>query len=114
MSGLHRERMPKKRKSEVYEVNMEGYNTVISLGKYEDGSYGEVFIDLGKEGSDVCGWANAFAIAVSLGLQHGVPPDKYIHTFKNMKFGHRGKTDYNGYEATSVPDLIMQIMDKEG
>ena len=113
-SGMHRERLPKKRQSEIYEVGMEGYEVIVTLGKYEDGSYGEMFVDLGKEGSDVSGWANAFAMAFSLGLQHGIPPDKLIGTFGGMKFGHRGKTDYNGYEATNVPDLIMQIMDKEG
>jgi ribonucleoside-diphosphate reductase alpha chain len=106
-SGLHRERMPKKRVSRVHEFNVSGHMITIVIGEYEDGSVGEVFIDLGKEGSDVSGWANAFAICLSLGLQHGVPLDKFCHTFKDMKFG------FHDDEVTSVPDLVMKTLERE-
>ena len=102
-SGEHRERMPRKRVCRSHEFDG---GITLTVGEYEDGRCGEVFIDLGKEGSDVSGWANAFAICMSLGLQHGVPLEKYIHTFSNMKFGHCA-------EASSIPDLTMKLLEKE-
>jgi ribonucleoside-diphosphate reductase alpha chain len=113
-SGLHRERMPKKRNSMVFECNISGHDLTITFGQYEDGSFGEVFIDLAKEGSELSAWANCFAIAISLGLQHGIPPDKLIKTFSDTKFGFHGATDYEGLEVSSVPDLVMKIMEREG
>lgn len=110
-SGAHRERMPRKRNSSVHTYSIEGYEVVVTLGKYPDGDIGEVFIDLGKEGSDVAGWANAFSISLSLGLQHGIPADKMCHTFKDMKFGHKGYTEIG--EVTSVPDLVMKSIEME-
>jgi ribonucleoside-diphosphate reductase alpha chain len=110
-SGAHRERMPNKRQSSVHSYSIEGYEVVVTLGKYPDGDIGEVFIDLGKEGSDVAGWANSFAIALSLGLQHGIPADKFCHTFKDLKFGHKGYTEIGN--VTSVPDLVMKAIERE-
>jgi ribonucleoside-diphosphate reductase alpha chain len=106
-SGAHRERMSRKRKSVTYSESIAGHEVTLTVGEYEDGTCGEIFIDLGKEGSDVSGWANAFAISVSLGLQHGIPVDKLCHTFRGMKFGAQDDG------ATSVPDLVMKTLEKE-
>ena len=103
-SGSHRERMPKKRRSVSFEFS---HGITLTVGEYNDGKCGEVFIDMGKEGSEQAGWANAFAICLSLGLQHGVPIDKYVHTFSGMRFG----SSIDG--STSVPDLTMKLLEKE-
>jgi hypothetical protein len=102
-SGMNRERMPRKRRSRHYEFSG---GITVTVGEYDDGRVGELFIDLGKEGSDVSGWANAFAICLSLGLQHGIPLKKFVHTFKDMKFGHC-------QEGSSIPDLTMRMLEKE-
>ena len=113
-SGVHRERLPRKRSAVTHSFNLGGHEAVLTVGVYDDGRCGEIFLDLGKEGSDVAGWSNAFCIAVSLGLQHGVPIEKFIHTFGGMKFGANGATDNEEIgSATSIPDMVMKILEKE-
>ena len=79
-------------------------------GEYEDGKIGEIFIDTSKEGELVKALMNNFAIAVSLGLQYGVPLDEYISAFIGTKFEPSGKVQGNDriLSATSILDYIFR------
>jgi ribonucleoside-diphosphate reductase alpha chain len=85
----------------------EGY---ITAGKYEDGSVGEIFLtDIGKEGSTIKGMMNAFATAISMGLQYGVPLEDYVKKFSYMRFEPEGITTNPEIPfAKSMPDYIMR------
>src|SRR6202042_865542 len=85
----------------------EGY---ITAGKYDDGSVGEIFLtDIGKEGSTMRGLMNAFATAISLGLQYGVPLEDFVRKFSYMRFEPEGITGNPEIPfAKSLPDYIMR------
>ncbi len=88
-----RERMPRRRRSSTFSFRVadcEGYATV---GEYDDGRPGEVFVKVAKQGSTLAGIMDAFAISVSLGLQHGVPLATYVKKYTNMRFEPAGMTD---------------------
>ena len=90
--------------------DIHGYFTV---GLYVDGTPGEVFVRLGKEGAESHGWADSWAIAISLLLQYGVDPRKLYKKFQNMKFEPDGLTGVKGVTfCKSIPDLIMKWMEK--
>jgi ribonucleoside-diphosphate reductase alpha chain len=82
----------------------------LHTGEYEDGKIGEIFIDTSKEGELVKALMNNFAIAVSLGLQYGVPLDEYISAFVGTKFEPSGKVHGNDriLSATSILDYIFR------
>jgi ribonucleoside-diphosphate reductase alpha chain len=87
-------------------ADCEGYVTV---GEYEDGRPGEVFIKVSKQGSTLAGIMDAFSIAVSMGLQHGVPLATFVRKFANMKFEPAGITDDSELRiATSLIDYIAR------
>jgi ribonucleoside-diphosphate reductase alpha chain len=85
----------------------EGY---ITAGKYEDGSVGEIFLtDIGKEGSTIKGLMNAFATAISIGLQYGVPLETFVNKFSYVRFEPEGITRNPEIPfAKSMPDYIMR------
>jgi ribonucleoside-diphosphate reductase alpha chain len=90
-------------------VNVEGYFTVSS---YDDGTPGEVFIEMGKSGPEMNGFANCWAIAISMLLQYGVHPKKLYDKFKLREFSPKGITTLTGVPiAKSVPDLVMRWME---
>src|SRR5205085_11916949 len=73
-AGPHRRRMPRERQSITHKFSIGGHEGYITAGMYEDGTVGEIFLtDIGKEGSTLRGMMNAFATAISVGLQYGVP-----------------------------------------
>ena len=82
----------------------------ITAGKYEDGSVGEIFLtDIGKEGSTLRGMLNAFATAISIGLQYGVPLETFVKKFSYMRFDPEGITGNPEIPfAKSMPDYIMR------
>ncbi len=81
----------------------------MTAGMYEDGSLGEVFLKLGKQGSTLAGVMDAFSIGISLALQHGVPLETYISKFTNMRFEPAGMTDDPDIRiAQSVMDYIFR------
>ena len=81
----------------------------MTAGMYEDGSLGEVFLKLGKQGSTLAGVMDAFSIGISLALQHGVPLETYIQKFTNMRFEPAGMTDDPDIRiAQSVMDYIFR------
>jgi ribonucleoside-diphosphate reductase alpha chain len=81
----------------------------MTAGMYEDGSLGEVFLKLGKQGSTLAGVMDAFSISLSIALQHGVPLETYIQKFTNMRFEPAGMTDDPDIRiAQSVMDYIFR------
>lgn len=104
-----RRKMPKTRDSKTHKFiigNQEGYLTV---GLYPDGSFGEFFIETSKQGSSLMGFVDAWATAVSIGIQHGVPFDVLKEKFIGMKFEPEGFTDCDEIRiAKSIPDYIFR------
>ncbi|MDE3031384.1 MAG: vitamin B12-dependent ribonucleotide reductase [Acidobacteriota bacterium] len=107
--GAVRERLPRRRVSTTFAFRVadcEGYATV---GEYEDGRPGEVFLKVSKQGSTLAGIMDAFSISISLGLQHGVPLATYVRKYVNMKFEPLGMTDDADLRiATSLVDYIFR------
>ncbi len=107
--GAVRERLPRRRVSTTFAFRVadcEGYATV---GEYEDGRPGEVFLKVSKQGSTLAGIMDAFSISISLGLQHGVPLATYVRKYVNMKFEPSGMTDDPDLRiATSLVDYIFR------
>jgi ribonucleoside-diphosphate reductase alpha chain len=104
-----RERLPKRRRSNTFSFRVadcEGYCTV---GEYEDGRPGEVFMKVSKQGSTLAGIMDAFSISVSLGLQHGVPLRTFVQKYTNMRFEPAGMTDDPDLRiASSLVDYIFR------
>ena len=109
-AGPIRQRMPKTRESVTHKFSVGGHEGYITAGKYEDGSVGEIFLtDIGKEGSTMRGMMNAFATAISLGLQYGVPLEVFVRKFSYMRFDPEGITGNPEIPfAKSMPDYIMR------
>jgi ribonucleoside-diphosphate reductase alpha chain len=105
-----RRRMPKERQSITHKFSVGGHEGYITAGKYEDGTVGEIFLtDIGKEGSTIKGMMNAFATAVSIGLQYGVPLETFVQKFAFMRFEPEGYTGNPEVPfAKSMPDYIMR------
>ena len=109
-TGPVRHRMPKTRESVTHKFSVGGHEGYITAGKYDDGSVGEIFLtDIGKEGSTMRGMMNAFATAISLGLQYGVPLEVFVNKFSYMRFDPEGITGNPEIPfAKSMPDYIMR------
>ncbi|MGY1742589.1 MULTISPECIES: vitamin B12-dependent ribonucleotide reductase [unclassified Blastococcus] len=109
MSHPVRKRLPKKRTSMTTSFSVAGAEGYMTAGMYEDGSLGEVFLKLGKQGSTLAGVMDAFSIGISIALQHGVPLETYIQKFTNMRFEPAGMTDDPDIRiAQSVMDYIFR------
>jgi ribonucleoside-diphosphate reductase alpha chain len=104
-----RKRLPKKRTSLTTSFSVAGAEGYMTAGMYDDGSLGEVFLKLGKQGSTLAGVMDAFSISLSIALQHGVPLETYIQKFTNMRFEPAGMTDDPDIRiAQSVMDYIFR------
>ncbi|MGE5409269.1 MAG: vitamin B12-dependent ribonucleotide reductase [Syntrophothermus sp.] len=105
-----RKKMPRERESITHKFSIGGHEGYITAGKYEDGTVGEIFLtDIGKEGSTMRGLLNAFATAISLGLQYGVPLETFVRKFSYMRFEPEGMTQNPEIPfAKSMPDYIMR------
>jgi ribonucleoside-diphosphate reductase alpha chain len=105
-----RRKMPKTRESTTHKFRIGQHEGYITAGKYEDGSIGEIFLtDIGKEGSTLRGMMNAFATAISIGLQYGVPLETFVKKFSYMRFDPEGITGNPEIPfAKSMPDYIMR------
>jgi ribonucleoside-diphosphate reductase alpha chain len=110
LAAPERKRMPRERESITHKFSIAGHEGYITAGKYEDGSVGEIFLtDIGKEGSTMRGLMNAFATAISLGLQYGVPLEDFVRKFSYMRFEPEGITGNPEIPfAKSLPDYIMR------
>ena len=102
--------MPDRRKGYIQKATIGGHKVYLHTGEYEDGKIGEIFIDTSKEGELVKALMNNFAIAVSLGLQYGVPLDEFINAFIGTKFEPSGKVYGNDriLSASSILDYIFR------
>ncbi|MBV8958566.1 MAG: vitamin B12-dependent ribonucleotide reductase, partial [Actinobacteria bacterium] len=104
-----RERLPKRRRGSTFKFRVadcEGYATV---SEYGDGRAGELFLKVSKQGSTLAGVMDAFSIAISLGLQHGVPLRTYVEKYSNMRFEPAGMTDDAELRiATSILDYVFR------
>ncbi len=107
-----RRKMPRERESITHKFSIAGHEGYITAGKYEDGTIGEIFLtDIGKEGSTLRGMMNAFATAISIGLQYGVPLEVFVRKFSYMRFDPEGITKNPEIPfAKSMPDYIMRWM----
>jgi ribonucleoside-diphosphate reductase alpha chain len=105
-----RTRMPDRRKGYIQKVTIGNHKVYLHTGEYEDGKIGEIFIDTNKEGELVKALMNNFAIAVSLGLQYGVPLDEFVNAYVSTKFEPSGKVHGNDriLSATSILDYIFR------
>ena len=104
-----RQRLPKSRKGQTTSFTVGGAEGYMTSGSYDDGRLGEVFLKLGKQGSTLAGVMDAFSIAVSIGLQYGVPLSSFVQKFTNLKFEPAGMTDDADIRiAQSIMDYIFR------
>lgn len=109
-TGSKRFRMPDRRKGYIQKVTIGEHKLYLHTGEYDDGKIGEIFIDTNKEGELVKSLMNNFAIAISLGLQYGVPLEEYVDAFIDTKFEPSGKIFGNDriLSATSILDYVFR------
>jgi ribonucleoside-diphosphate reductase alpha chain len=104
-----RKRLPKSRTSRTTSFTVGGAEGYMTSGAHDDGELGEVFLKLGKQGSTLAGVMDAFSIAVSIGLQYGVPLETYVSKFTNLRFEPAGLTDDPDVRmAQSIMDYIFR------
>ncbi len=103
-------KMPDRRKGYIQKVTIGNHKVYLHTGEYNDGKLGEIFIDTSKEGELVKALMNNFAIAISLGLQYGVPLDEFVNAYVETKFEPSGKIDGNDriLSASSILDYIFR------
>jgi len=108
------EHMPRKRKSSTFSFRVADCEGYVTVGEFPDGRPGEVFISVSKQGSTLAGIMDAFAISVSMGLQHGVPLATFVRHFTNMRFEPAGMTDDPELRiASSLVDYIFRRLSVE-
>ena len=102
--------MPDRRKGYIQKATIGDHKVYLHTGEYQDGKIGEIFIDTSKEGELVKALMNNFAIAISLGLQYGVPLDEFVSAYVDTKFEPSGKVNGNDriLSATSILDYIFR------
>ncbi len=109
-----RQELPKMRGGFTLESTISGHKIFLRTGEYDTGKLGEIFVDMYKEGSSYRSILNGFAIAVSIGLQYGVPLEKYVNSFTFTRFEPQGITDHpNIRSCTSVLDFIFRVLGME-
>ncbi|MDH5201546.1 MAG: vitamin B12-dependent ribonucleotide reductase, partial [Candidatus Bathyarchaeota archaeon] len=106
-----RRRLPATRRSITHKFSIEGHEGYITVGMYDDGSPGEIFVTMAKEGSTISGMMDAFATSISLTFQYGVPLADLVHKFSHMRFEPSGRTENREIPvAQSVVDYIFRWM----
>jgi ribonucleoside-diphosphate reductase alpha chain len=105
-----RMRLPNRRKGYTQKANVGGHKVYLRTGEYEDGRIGEIFIDMHKEGAAFRSLMNNFAIAVSIGMQYGVPLEEYVEAFTFTRFEPNGVVQGNDTikNATSILDYVFR------
>ena len=105
-----RSKMPDRRKGYIQKISIGNHKIYLHTGEYDDGKVGEIFIDMNKEGELVKALMNNFAIAISLGLQYGVPLDEFVDAFIETKFEPSGEIKGNDriLNASSILDYIFR------
>jgi ribonucleoside-diphosphate reductase alpha chain len=107
-----RVRLPKKRRGFTQEARVGGHKIFLRTGEYEDGTLGEIFIDMHKEGAAFRSLMNCFAMSVSVGLQYGVPLETYVDQFTFTRFEPQGTVEGhpNVKLATSIVDYLFRVL----
>ena len=109
-----RERLPRSRSSKTFEFRVADCKGFVTVGEYDDGRPGEIFIRVSKQGSTLAGIMDAFAMAISHGLQYGVPLDAYVRAFVGMRFEPAGMTDDPELRiASSLIDYLFRRLSIE-
>src|SRR5438874_4432879 len=106
----NRRRLPDRRAGYTQKARIGNHKIYLRTGEYQDGTLGEIFLDMHKEGAAFRSMTNCFAIAVSLGLQHGVPLEEYVDAFLFTRFEPNGIVQGNPYikMSTSIIDYIFR------
>jgi ribonucleoside-diphosphate reductase alpha chain len=108
---VERKTLPAKRRGYTYKAKVGGQPMFLRTGEYSDGTIGEIFIDMAKEGATMRSLLNSFAIAVSVGLQYGVPLEEFVDKFIFTRFEPSGVVDHpNIKTATSVLDFVFRAL----
>lgn len=108
---VERKQLPAKRRGYTFKAKVGGQPLFVRTGEYGDGTLGEVFVDMAKEGATMRSLMNSFAIAVSIGLQYGVPLDEFVDKFTFTRFEPSGIVEHpNIKSATSVLDFIFRLL----
>ncbi len=111
---LSRRRLPKKRSGITQEARVGGQKIYLRTGEYDDSTLGEIFVDIHKEGAAFRSMMNCFAIAVSLGLQYGVPLEEFVNVFTFTRFEPQGAVDHPNIKfATSIVDYMFRVLGME-
>jgi ribonucleoside-diphosphate reductase alpha chain len=113
-AGAYKHELPRTRNSKTFEFHVADMKGFVTVGEYEDGTPGELFIRVAKQGSTLAGLMDSFAISVSHGLQYGVPLKSYVKTLSNMSFAPQGMTDDPEIKtATSIIDYIFRRLARD-
>ncbi|HVV04205.1 MAG TPA: vitamin B12-dependent ribonucleotide reductase [Puia sp.] len=108
---VERRTLPAKRRGFTQKAKINGQTLFLRTGEYSDGTVGEIFIDMAKEGATMRSLSNCFAIAVSIGLQYGVPLEEFVEKFVFTRFEPSGMVDHpNIKSATSIVDFIFRSL----
>jgi ribonucleoside-diphosphate reductase alpha chain len=106
-----RRRLPKKRSGRTFKFRVADTEGYITTGEFSDGTVGEIFLKVAKQGSTLAGIMDAFAISISMGLQYGVPLSAYVKQFVNTRFEPSGMTDDPDFRiATSILDYVFRLL----
>src|SRR5262249_39135958 len=109
-----RRRLPEERTEVGRKFRVGDHEGYIHVGLYDDGTPGDIFVDIAKEGTALAGLMNCFMIAVSIGLQYGVPLEVWVSKFAHMRFEPSGMTnDADIRIAKSIPDYVFRWMGKK-
>ncbi|RYY97920.1 MAG: vitamin B12-dependent ribonucleotide reductase, partial [Chitinophagaceae bacterium] len=113
-SIVERRALPAKRRGFTQKAKINGQTMFVRTGEYADGTLGEIFIDMAKEGATMRSMLNCFAVAISIGLQYGVPLDEYVEKFVFTKFDPAGFVEHpNIKSTTSIVDFIFRLLGYE-
>jgi ribonucleoside-diphosphate reductase alpha chain len=106
--------LPAKRRGFTQKAKINGQTLFLRTGEYNDGTLGEIFIDMAKEGATMRSMLNCFAISISIGLQYGVPLEEFVDKFIFTKFDPAGFVEHpNIKSATSIVDFIFRLLGYE-
>ena len=105
-----RKKLPERRKGYIQKAKVAGHKVYLHTGEFDNGELGEIFIDMHKEGAAFRSLMNSFAIAISIGLQYGVPLDEFVDAFINTRFEPSGEVDGNDKikRASSILDYLFR------
>ncbi len=108
---VHRKHLPEKRDGFTQKAKVGGQTIFVRTGEYDDGTLGEIFVDMHKEGASFRSLLNCFAISISIGLQYGVPLEEFVEKFIFTRFDPSGMVDHpNIRTSTSVIDYIFRLL----